>query len=277
MGLAVAALVLPVLSGIVLLLISSLVAALAIAVGTVLVSSLLLAIDARRLGRIDLQGRYQGSEVMLFVGMCLVWIVGYPIAFFRRRLFGGPNLGIPSILVALFFVGAPLLQMVLVPPAIPACDSPDVVRGVAQAVRSTPWGVKAREIDGHREVGYDRAADRRQGQCVAHTDDGDLLVNYVVQWRDRDKGDLHVRAVPAEVPFCTSREVVQVLEKSIRESPWGAKTRSIDGHREVGYDRAAERRRGQCAVHADGGDTVVDYLVEWRDREKGQFKVRLAP
>ena len=120
MGLAVAALVLPVLSGIVLLLVTSFVAALAIALGTVLVSSLLLAIDARRLGRIDLKGRSQGSEVMLFVGMCLVWIVGYPIAFFRRRLFGGPNLGIPSLLVALFFVGAPLLQMVLVPPALPA-------------------------------------------------------------------------------------------------------------------------------------------------------------
>ena len=70
MGLAVAALVVPVLSGIVLLLVTSFVAALAIALGTVLVSSLLLAIDARRLGRIDLKGRYQGSEVMLFVGMC---------------------------------------------------------------------------------------------------------------------------------------------------------------------------------------------------------------
>ena len=103
-GLAVVALVLPVLSGSVLLFVTSFAPALAISAGTVIVSSLLLAIDAGRLGRIDLKGRQQGSAVLLFFGMCLLWILGYPIAFFRRRHFGEPNLGIPAILVAVFFL-----------------------------------------------------------------------------------------------------------------------------------------------------------------------------
>ena len=195
-GLAVVALVLPVLSGGVLLFVTSFGSALEISVGTVLVSSLLLAIDAGRLGRIDLKGRQQGSAVVLFFGMCLVWIVAYPIAYFRRRHFGGPNLGIPAILVALFFVGAPFLQAVLVPPDLPACDSREVGQVLHQIIRGTPVGVQARSIDGHREVSYDRVANRRHGQCVVHTAGGDIVVNYNVEWRDRDKGLFEVQIIP---------------------------------------------------------------------------------
>lgn len=98
-GLVAVALILPVLAGVVLLFVASFGLALAISAATVLVSSILVAIDARRLGNVDLMGRQRESAGVLFLGMCLLWIIVYPLAFFRRRHFGGPNLAIPAILL----------------------------------------------------------------------------------------------------------------------------------------------------------------------------------
>ncbi len=276
LALPVAALVLPVVAGCVLLFGTSFGMALAISAVAVAGSSLLMAIDAARLGRMDLKGRQRESAGLLFLGMCLLWIVVYPLAFLRRRQFGGPRLAIPALLVALFFVGGPLLRAVLISPDLPACDSREVVPLLEQVIRSTTAGAKARSIDGHREVSYDQGAGRRQGQCVVHTEGGDIVVNYLVQWRDRDKALFEVHVPPAGLPACDSGEVVPLLEQVIRSTPAGAKARSIDGHREVSYDQGAGRRQGQCVVHTDGGDFVVNYLVQWRDREKGQFEVRIT-
>jgi hypothetical protein len=30
-------------------------------------------------------------------------------------------------------------------------------------------------------------------------------------------------------------------------------------------------------MHADGGDTVLKYVVQWRDRDKSQYEVRVGP
>jgi hypothetical protein len=239
-------------------------------------SSLLMAIDAGRLGQTDLRGRQRESAGLLFLGMCLLWIVFYPLAFSQRRHFGGPALAIPALLVALFFAGSPFLRVLLVPPGLPDCDSREVVQLLDQVIRSTPVGSKAGAIDGHHEVSYEPVADRRQGRCVVHTGGGDIVVNYLVQWRDRDKGLFEVHIPPPEVPSCTSREVVQVLEQVIGGTPVGAKARSIDGHREVSYDLAPDRRQCQCVVHTDSADLAANYLVQWRDREKAQFEVRIT-
>jgi hypothetical protein len=99
----------------------------------------------------------------------------------------------------------------------------------------------------------------------------------VVQWRNRDKGEFEVRFSPADLPACSSPEVVQLLEQVIRGTPFGAGARTIDGHREVGYDREGGSRKGQCVVHGDGPDIVLHYVVEWRDPDQGRYEVRLLP
>ena len=65
---------------------------------------LLMAIDAGRLGRVDLEGKRVESAVFLFVGMLLLWVVVYPCAFFRRDSEGRTS-ALAAILVALFFAG----------------------------------------------------------------------------------------------------------------------------------------------------------------------------
>jgi hypothetical protein len=56
---------------------------LAIGWGTVAVTALLVAIDAAFLGRVDLGGTERAGPIALFFGMCFLWILGYPVAFFR--------------------------------------------------------------------------------------------------------------------------------------------------------------------------------------------------
>ena len=140
LGLVSVALVLPALSGVLLFFVTSLPIAIGISVVTVVATAALVAIDAHRLGRVDLKGSVRESVGVLFLGMCLFWIFVYPLAFFRRRSFGGPNLGVVAIGVALFFAGGPFVSSLLIPRRLPSCSSAEVVKGLEQAIRSTPVG-----------------------------------------------------------------------------------------------------------------------------------------
>ena len=274
-GLAIAALVLPVVAAIVLFFVKSFWPALALSAATVIVTSILLAIDAHRLAGSDPTKQRGESPGLLLLGMLALWIVFYPFAFFRRKRFGGPNLVIPSILVALFFFLGPLAQSLYVPAGLPDCSSPEVMQALAQAMKQVPLGSPVKSIGGHHELTYDRKADRRAGECVVHTATGDVVVEYTVAWGDRAKGEFEVRTVPI-LPACTSPDVAKVVENIVRGTKAGARLKSIDGYREISYDRANERRKGECALHLEDADVPAKFEIRWRDRSTGEFLVELA-
>jgi hypothetical protein len=275
-GLVAVALIVPVVSGIALWFVTSFEQSLAVSGACVLISSILVAIDAQRLENAGRTQRKWDAALILFLGMCALWIVVYPYAFYRRRRFGGPNLFVPAIVAALWFPISPMLRPFLAPPGLPSCTSQDVVRLLEKLVRETPVGASARSIDGYREISYDRAQERRTGECIVHTNSGDVVVKFIVHWQDRARGTFEVRIPPADLPSCTSPQVVQLLDSIVRKTPAGAGARSIDGHREVTYDRAEDRRTGQCVLHTQGGDIVIKYIVQWRDREQGRFEVGIV-
>jgi hypothetical protein len=193
LGLVGLALIMPVLSAILLCFVTSFPIALGISAATVIATAALVSIDASRLGQVDLKGRKRESAGLLFVGMCLLWIVVYPVAFFRRNAFGSPNLSFVALFVAAFFIGAPFLASMVIPVRLPSCTSAEVKQVLEQIIRSTPVGATTRSIESHRELSYDRNANVRHGECVAHTDSGDIPVKFIVEWQDREKGLFQVQ------------------------------------------------------------------------------------
>jgi hypothetical protein len=273
-GLVYVALALPILGGLLSPLVTSNTAGLILGGGIVLLTAALLAVDANRWGNFDRNGKERMSAATIFVGACLFWIVFYPLAFFRRRHFRGPNLGYLSLGVAVFFPAVPWVYAALINSRVPACDSGDVVQLVKQLVDSSSGGAVFQSIDGFHEVEYDSKAERRHGQCVVHTPGEDLTVDYFVDWIDRPNHRFGARLNPPFVPLCTTPEVVQSLEQVIRLTPRGAKAKSIDGNRQVRFDQKNHRRFGRCVAHVDGRDVVFNYFVEWIDRDKHRYQVR---
>jgi hypothetical protein len=165
--------------------------------GTVFLTALLLAIDAAYLGSIDLQGTPRAGPGVIFAGVLLLWVVCYPVVFFRRRHFGRSNFGLLALLVAVVFVGAPFfIAGVGQGSGPPSCTSSEVISLVDDMIRKSPMGPSVISIRGHRELNYDQAAKIRTGQCVINTATGPIPVTYRVSWIDGRKRAFQVEILP---------------------------------------------------------------------------------
>jgi len=254
----------------------------AIGWGTVAVTALLLAIDAAFLGRVDLQGTERAGPIALFFGMFLLWILGYPVAFFRRRHFGRPNLGPLALVVAVCFVAAPFVQSFLrlgvLGVGVPSCTSPEVVTMVDDIIRTSQIGPSVQSISGHREVSHDPAKKNRKGQCVVKTRTETITVGYTVKILNPATGTFQVELdtlIADGPPACTAPEVIELLERAIRQGPNGHLVTKVQQHKEVSYDQALKIRHGQCEVVMAGRSETTRYIVFWVDPKLGQFLVQL--
>jgi hypothetical protein len=279
-GLVAAALILPVFAGTVLFFVNSTALALVIGMVTVITSAGLVAIDARRLGNIDLNGRVRevaGSEAagILFAGMVIMWIVVYPIAFFRRRHFARPNLTLPAVAVSVFFGLGPILYSIHVTHGPPPCASSKVTDLVEKAIHESSVGVLVNSIDGYREFSHDRDVGVRHCRCVVHTDSVDYEADYSVRWYDRDSWQFAVEVPMGVLPSCRDPEIVQCLERLIDDTPNPLSERSTENYQEVSYDPVVYARKCQCIAHTGDGETEIEYLVVLPDPFKKDFEVQL--
>ncbi len=269
------ALAIPVVAGVALCFAPTVAVAYSISIPAVVLSAACVAIDAYRLGNVDLKGMTRESPWVLFLGMCAFWVVIYPIAYFRRRQFGGPQLGFYSLGTAAFFMGAPLLAPFVLPRSLPGCAAAESVKLLDQIVRTTSLGPILTAIDGHREVRFDAATGQRECACVVHSTVGEIPGKYIIEWQDRKAGLFQIRIPTPILPGCNSPEVLRVLEQLIRSTPEGAAARSLDSHRELSYDPQTDVRRGVCLLHTDTGHYEVKFVVEWQNQNEAQFQVRI--
>jgi hypothetical protein len=258
--------------------------AVALSWGAVVVTALVLAVDAALLGAVDLQGTRRSGPAALFFGVLLLWIICYPMAFFRRRHFGRPNLGPLAVLVAGFFVAAPWLhnyaRFGVAGDGVPTCTSREVIGMVDDMVRQGPVGPSVQSIGGHRETSYDPVSQTRKGECLVKTPAETLTVTYRVKMLNRANGTYQVEVgpiLPEGPPPCTDAEVVALVERLIREGPNGHLLQAVAGHEEVRYDRERKVRHGRCRVTLQGRAADVAYKVYWLDRRTGQFQVEFEP
>jgi hypothetical protein len=257
---------------------------LALSYGAVAVTALLLAVDAALLGTTDLHGIQRSSPMALFFGLLLLWIVCYPVAFFRRRHFGRPNLGPLALLVAAFFVAVPFLhnfaRFGIAGNGVPTCTSQEVVGMVNDLIRQSTLGPSVQSISDHRELSYDSAKQIRKGQCRVKTQTETITATYTVKMLDRRAGTFQVEVdpiIPEEPPLCTDREVIALLERILREGPNGPLLKSVADHEEIRYDREKKTRHGRCRVALQGWTGNVAYKVYWLDEKTGQFQVEIEP
>jgi hypothetical protein len=172
-------------------------AQLAIGCVTVLLTAILLAIDASDLGSVDLKGRRREGAGMVFLGTLLMWVLVYPVVYFRRRHFGRPNRGVLAILVALIFVAVPLatpllLHMGLFTADPPPCTSPEVVQVLDRLIKQNAR-VPVVRVDSHREIRFDRDARTRHGECRVHPQIGpNVRLAFRVAWIDQATGQFSV-------------------------------------------------------------------------------------
>lgn len=271
------ALILPIISTLLLVITSNYWAAVLIATGMVIATSILVMIDADRHGEIDQYGRQREGGLTLLIGMLLIWAIVFPYAFFRRRAFVSPNLGWVSVLVTIFAIAIPILRIATHTVTLPECTSAEVIETLEKAVRSTAIGHRLRSIEGHRELNFNESEGIRYGVCLVHLDTEEFTTKYNVRWRNRQRHEFEVRIEPSELPSCRSPEVVQLLDSLIRGTPLGRQVTEISGIRETRYDRVKQLRFGECVAHTPQGDTPFIFVMKWLDQDQGQFQVKVLP
>ena len=83
----------------------------AIGIGTILLTAILIAVEANQLGvgadsDVDAKGTKRSGPVAWFAFAIFLWIVAYPAYLYNRSRYGLKNLVVGAFLVALVFVGS---------------------------------------------------------------------------------------------------------------------------------------------------------------------------
>jgi hypothetical protein len=175
-------------------------------IGTVMLTTILLSIDAASMGTIDRHGNRQMTVTGLFFGMILLWIVFYPLAYFRRRHFGRPNLGPLALLVAGIFFLVPFFKDRPLDDFLggaghkpPACTHPDVKALVEDLIRKTPIVANVKSVSDHKEIRYDEVRNMRVGKCLVRTFQGErITVYYNVSWIGQERRSFQVQIEEAQ-------------------------------------------------------------------------------
>ncbi len=276
-GLAILALLIPIASGLVFL--SGAVTgwqALAVSVGTVVVTAILVAWDAARLGPRDRNRKLRGDPGGLLLGMLFLWVFVYPLAYFRRRHFTGPNLGPLAIVVALFSFGsslAPVLTLIAGGP--PSCTSPEVIAKVEELARQF-YGPDLESLGEFTERSYNAATRTRFGRCVAETDMGAEDLDFQVRKRGNGLEFLVLVPPPRHPPRCDSPQVLEALKQLAVQLR--GKRATIEEPRQISYSLDRAQRSGECLIR--NGETTDRYRFTVRSRDiqdgKRDFEVRMT-
>jgi hypothetical protein len=259
----------------------------AVAMGTAFLTAALLALDAHYLGSADLEGRRRQPPMHLFIWIFFIWIIAYPMAYFRRTRFGRPNYGLAALLVAVVFAAGPLLKLAgadlsrLLSGEPPPCGSPEVTRAVEATWRKNASAPKLNVSRNHKETSYDRTARVRTCQCVLETDWGEVQLTYTVSLHSSLQRTFEVRLQEEafnDPPLCTCPEVTAMVEEMLKEAPNPAfKVRGAEAFEETRYDKDTRTRFGACKVRTDTGVHPVVFKVKLTNPTTGAFQVQILP
>ncbi|MFM7058262.1 MAG: hypothetical protein ACKO2P_15200 [Planctomycetota bacterium] len=270
--LAKLALVLPVVAGIIQAFLPD-AAGLAVVIGTILLTAVLLAIDIGSVVRWNPHGQFSASPTRTLFGIILLWIVFFPLTYFRRIAICGPDMrGTAVGAVAAFLFLPSLITAWLKPPELPACDSQEVARVIQQLAGREFPGRRVKGVIDLREVVADLNLQQRRGSCTVLVDDERIPVPYKVEWNDQKRGIFLVALLL--LPQANSPAVIELVEPQVRRQLEEFAITGIDDFREVEFDQQNQQRECTCVVHTESGDIVVPFAVRWHSRERVEYVVR---
>lgn len=246
---------------------------LAVVIGTVLLTAVLLSIDIGRVVRWNPFGEHFVSPTRTLLVVILIWIVGFPLAYFRRFSICGPDMRGTALGATAAFVFLPwLITTSLKPPELPGCDAKEVAELIQRlAVNEFP-GQFVEGVAGLREVEADPNLQWRRGSCVVSVGDQRIPVPYVIEWSDQKRGIFSVALIL--LPQANAPAVIDLVEPQVRSQLSEFRITGIDTFSEVSFDEEKQERRCSCVVHTDSADIRVPFVVSWHDKFRNQFIVQ---
>ena len=246
---------------------------LAVVIGTVLLTAVLLSIDIGRVVRWNPFGEHFVSPTRTLFGVILIWIVGFPLTYFRRFSICGPDMRGTAVGATAAFVFLPwLIALSLMPHQLPECDAKEVAALIQRlAVNEFP-GQYVEGVAGLHEVEADPNLKWRRGSCVVSVGDQRIPVPYVIEWSDQERGIFTVALML--LPQANAPAVIELVESQLRSQLSEFSITGIDTFREVSFDAGKQERRCSCVVHTDSADIKVPIVVSWHDKSRNQFSVQ---
>lgn len=237
--------------------------------GTVLATALLLTMDVFLVARCRRQRTADLQPLVTFLSVLLFWIMGYPMTFFRRRAYAGPDLAWASLGSAALFVAGPAVVLLLQSPELPTGNSPAVLSLMQQLIQDA----LQRRVIGQISLAVDdnRSDTQVGGHCIVSVDGTPVKIAYRIEWQDRDARQFSLKLTL--LPSCASARTISLAEMLIRQSLQDIGVQRVYGFRDINFEPLAEERLGECVAETEAGEITLHYRVEWLDRDTGEIQV----
>jgi hypothetical protein len=179
------------------------------------------------------------------------------------------------------------LAIVLDEPSLPSLKTPRLTPLIRKALRASPLFQQRQPELGELTVGeisestFSVAEQRREGRVKVRHSQGEDDLRVVLEWRDRNQGQLQFLFDDAQLPAVKSPQVKLLLSQVIEGSP-AFETEEGEAARpevvtidEVSFDAEGQRRKGLATIKTAEGLGEVRFTLDWRDRALGQLRVRI--
>ena len=266
---AVAALLLPPLMALAIVFAPSANAAFVLRGATVLATALLLAMDVHLLARCRRRRTADLQPLVTLLSVILFWIVCYPLTFFRRRVYAGPNLAWASLGSVALLLSGPVVAILWQSPELPKGYSPEVLPLMHRLIQDA----FPHQMIGEISVAVDdsRSDVQVDGHCIVRINGTPVKVSYRIEWQDRDSGQYSLRLTL--LPGCASAQAISVAEVLIRKALKDIGVQRVYGYRDIDFTPLSEYRLGECVAETEAGEITIQYQVEWLNHETHEIQV----
>lgn len=179
---------------------------------------------------------------------------------------------IPALAATAVYL-APMVQPLFTEAELPPADGAEVLTLLKKLIEQEPM-MRPVTIRGANEVAFDAAQQKRLAQCKISSKQGEEVVAYRIEWRDRNADIWQVQLLD-RLPLVDAPEVLGVLRQILEADPLQREPVVLREPTQLRYDPAKQTRTGNIVVSEGLKERPVIYFIEWENREKTRFRVQI--